>query len=148
MNEKPLPNPTVKSTGGSCWSTADIGGVLCNPVYTGIDPFPQIVPEDLWLKAAEKQVAEEGAEQYLVNVLFMLKASFQHVRGHPARDVSVEADNVVATGVGPFPKLISDEQWVRAAAEKLRIQGAGHFMRGVLQQMRATLRGADITLPE
>lgn len=148
MKNKPLPKPTVKSTGGSQWSAADIGGVLCNPVVTGLGPFPQVVPENIWLKAAEKQVAEEGAEQYLVNMVFMLKESFQHVRGHPGRDISVELDDVVATGVGPFPSLISDEQWVRAAADKMRTQGVINFMRGVLQKMRATLRGADITLPE
>lgn len=148
MNNKPLPKPTVKSTGGSQWSAAEIGGVLCNPVVTGLGPFPQVVSDNIWLSAAEKQVTEEGAEQYLVNMLFMLKESFQHVRGHPGRDISVELDDVVATGVGPFPGLISDEDWVRAAADKLRAQGTGNFMRGVLQKMRATLREAEITLPE
>ena len=148
MNDKPLPKPTVKTTGGSRWNPADVGGVLCNPVVTGLGPFPQVVPDNTWLKAAEKLVAEQGAEQYLVNMLFMLKESFRQVRGHPARDISIDADNVVATGVGPFPSLISDEQWVRAAAEKLRAQGASTFMRGVLQKMRDTLRGSDITLAE
>ena len=82
------------------------------------------------------------------NVLFMLKDSFKRLQGHPPRDVSLETDNIIATGVGPSPCLISDEQWVRAAAAKLREQGVTVFMRDQLRQMRETLRGAGMTLPE
>jgi hypothetical protein len=148
MSDNPLPKPTVQPWIGSSWEASDVRAVLCNPVNVGLGPFKQAVPEDLWLKAAEKQVAEYGAEQYLVNVLFMLKESFKRVQGHPPRDVSLETDNIIATGVGPFPCLISDEQWVRASTAKLREQGVTVFMRHQLRKMRETLLGTGLTLPE
>ena len=148
MSENPIPKPTVRPATGSSWEASGVRAVLCNPVNVGLGPFKQIVPEDLWLKGAEKQVAEHGAEQFLVNVLFMLKDSFKRVQGHPSRDVSLETDNIIATGVGPFPCLISDEQWVRASAAKLREQGVTVFMRDQLRKMRETLLGTGLTLPE
>ena len=81
MSENPIPKPTVRSATGSSWEASDVRAVLCNPVNVGLGPFKQIVPEDLWLKGAEKQVAEHGPEQFLVNVLFMLKDSFKRVQG-------------------------------------------------------------------
>ena len=146
MSENPIPKPTVRPATGSSWEAPDVRAVLCNPVNVGLGPFQQAVPEDLWLKAAEKQVAEYGAEQYLVNVLFMLKESFKRVQGHPPRDLSLETDNIIATGVGPFPCLISDEQWVRASAARLREQGVIPFMRDQLRKMRETLLGTGMTL--
>jgi hypothetical protein len=95
----------------------------------GLGPFKQGVPEDVWLQAAEKQVAEDGAEQYLVNMLFTLKESFKQIKGHPSRDISIETDNAISTGVGPFPRLVPDEQWIRASAAKMREQGVTVFMR-------------------
>ena len=148
MSENPIPKPTVRPATGSSWEASDVRAVLCNPVNVGLGPFKQAVPEDLWLKAEEKQVAEYGAEQYLVNVLFMLKESFKRVQGHPPRDVSLETDNIIATGFGPFPCLISDEQWVRASAAKLRDQGVTPFMRDQLRKMRETLLGTGLALPE
>jgi hypothetical protein len=148
MSENPIPKPTVQSRTGSSWAASDVRAVLCNPVNVGLGPFKQIVPEDLWLKGAEKQVAEHGAEQFLVNVLFMLKDSFKRVQGHPPRDVTLETDNIIATGVGPFPSLISDEQWVRAAAAKMRDHSVSPFMRDQLRKMRETLLGTGLKLPE
>jgi hypothetical protein len=145
MSEKPLPEPTVRPPSGSQWETSDVRGALCNPAYVGIGPFKEIVPEDIWLRAAEKQIAAEGAEQFLVNMVFMLKASFVTVQDHPLRDVSIHADNIIATGVGPFPALISDEQWIRTAAVKLREQGAGPFLRVLLHDLRETLHGSSTT---
>jgi hypothetical protein len=148
MSKNPLPKPTVRPRTGSSWEVSDVRAVLCNPVNVGLGPFKQAVPEDLWLNAADKQVAEQGAEQYLVNVLFMLKESFKPVQGHPPRDVSLETDNIIATGVGPFPGLISDEHWVRSSAAKLREQGVTVFMRDQLRKMREALLGTTLTLPE
>jgi hypothetical protein len=148
ISENPVPKPTVRPGTGSSWEVSDVRAVLCNPVNAGLGPFKHAVPEDLWLKAAEKQVAEYGAEQYLVNVLFMLKESFKRVQGHPPRDVSLETDYIIATDVGPFPRLILDEQWVRASAAKLRDQGVTRFMRDQLRKMRETLLGTGLTLPE
>ena len=47
-----------------------------------------------------------------------------------------------------FPCLISDEQWVRASAARLREQGVIPFMRDQLRKMRETLLGTGMTLPE
>ena len=83
-------------------------------------------------------------EQYLVNMLFMLKESLKELKIHPQRDVRIEADNPAATGVGPFPRLISDEQWIWASAAKMRQQGVTPFMGDVLRKLRDTLLGAGL----
>ena len=51
-------------------------GILCNPVYTGVEGFLQITEDDLWVRSAVKLVKEIGVEQFLVNMLFMLKKTF------------------------------------------------------------------------
>ena len=58
MSDNPIPKPTVQPRTGSSWEASDVRAVLCNPVNVGLGPFKQAVPEVLWLKAAEKQVAE------------------------------------------------------------------------------------------
>jgi hypothetical protein len=148
MSENPLPTPTVRAGRAAEWQESDVRAILCNPLYVGLGPFKQVVAEDMWLQAAEKQVAEEGAEQYLVNVLFMLKESLKKLQSHPQRDIGLEVDNAVATGVGPFPRLISDEQWIRASAAKMRQQGVTAFMRAQLRKLRDTLLGADLKTEE
>ena len=62
------------------WNEIMIGGLLCNPVYTGIGPFPQMVDDQRWIAAGVQLVKEKGLRQYLVNVLYQLKKSFEAVR--------------------------------------------------------------------
>ena len=70
--EVPLPN--VAHPGDRAWSDEwnedMVGGILCNPVYAGIPPFPEAVPETQWTTAALKQIDQIGAKQFL-SICFM-----------------------------------------------------------------------------
>jgi hypothetical protein len=47
--------------------------MICNPAYAGLPPFPQIISDEAWIKAATQLINEEGPEQFLVNMLYMLR---------------------------------------------------------------------------
>jgi hypothetical protein len=50
--------------------------MIANPVYAGLGPFPPLVDDEQWVRAAVKAIEEDGAEQFLVNLLFVLRATF------------------------------------------------------------------------
>ncbi|MFC1961205.1 hypothetical protein ACFLYO_10910 [Chloroflexota bacterium] len=52
-----------------------VRGMICNPVYAGVGPYPPLVSEEEWVKAATVMIKKEGAEQFLVNMLAMLRQS-------------------------------------------------------------------------
>ena len=60
------------------WNPEQVRGVISNPCYAGIGPYPPLVPEDAWIHTAARTIASEGAEQFLVNMLEMLRQSFEH----------------------------------------------------------------------
>jgi hypothetical protein len=47
--------------------------MLINPIYTGVGPFPRLVEDAAWGRACAKLIEEEGADQFLVNLLFVLR---------------------------------------------------------------------------
>jgi len=49
----PAPNVTVR-TGDDAgeWTPEQIRGILCNPIYAGISPFPSLVSDEAWVKSA------------------------------------------------------------------------------------------------
>ena len=75
-NTPPLPKPNVKysNTPGET-SEASLRGLISNPVYVGVPPYPRLVSDEAWVKAALELIEEDGAEQFLVNLLFMLRNS-------------------------------------------------------------------------
>lgn len=75
---KPLPKVNVKfAAAGSPGNLTPemLRGLVCNPIYTGIGPFPAIVDDETWVHAAARAIDEEGAEQFLVNMLYVLRRS-------------------------------------------------------------------------
>jgi hypothetical protein len=54
----------------------EVRGVIANPIYAGVGPYPQQVPDEQWVRAAANAIREDGAEQFLVNLLHMLRQSF------------------------------------------------------------------------
>jgi hypothetical protein len=56
-----------------------VGGILCNPVYAGIPPFPAMVDDQTWINTGVKLAREIGLRQYLVNLLYELKKSMPSV---------------------------------------------------------------------
>ena len=78
--ERPLPVRTAEfATGGvdGLDSEENIRGLLCNPIYSGVGPFPRMVSDEVWIGSAAKLIREEGPEQFLVNMLYVLRRSFE-----------------------------------------------------------------------
>src|SRR5262245_58901849 len=44
---------------GDEWNEDMVGGTLCNPVYAGIPPYPEVVPESQW-RAVLTQIGQIG----------------------------------------------------------------------------------------
>jgi hypothetical protein len=74
---RPLPKPTAEfvasSADTSSLTEAELRGILCNPIYAGVGPYPAIVSDEQWIHAAAGMVRTEGAEQFLVNLLHILR---------------------------------------------------------------------------
>jgi len=76
---EPLPEPTAtlkSSDDGSPFTEAELRGMLCNPIYAGLGPFPPYISDERWIRNAAKLIREEGVEQFLVNLLHILKMTF------------------------------------------------------------------------
>ncbi len=75
---RPLPPVTVEiATGGRhTWTEAAVRGTICNPIYAGVGPYPQMIEDEMWVRAAAKMIEQEGVEQFLVNMLHVLRQSF------------------------------------------------------------------------
>ena len=58
-------------------SVEAVKGILVNPIYTGIGPFPRLVEDAAWVRGCAKLIEEEGADQFLVNLLYVLRECFQ-----------------------------------------------------------------------
>ena len=80
-SEERVPMPDVAYPGDREWSDQwnekMVGGIICNPVYAGIPPFPAMVDDKTWIAAGVKMVESVGLRQYLVNVLYELKKSMR-----------------------------------------------------------------------
>lgn len=82
----PLPKPTAKlrlSGSSAHFTEEEVRGIIANPVYAGIGPFPQLVPDEQWIRAASKAIQTDGPEQFLVNLLHVLRASLEGVKVLP-----------------------------------------------------------------
>ena len=82
--DEDIPLPNVSYPGERGWDEGElneemIGGLLCNPVYAGIPPFPAMIDDQTWINAGVKLAEEMGLRQYLVNVLYELKKSLGSV---------------------------------------------------------------------
>jgi hypothetical protein len=78
--KKPLPKPNVvvarSETPSHEWTEEAVRGMVINPIYAGVGPFPRMVEDDAWVHACARLIEEEGAEQSLVNLLYVLRESF------------------------------------------------------------------------
>jgi hypothetical protein len=76
----PLPRPSVSVPEGgedpAEFGEAGIRGVVMNPIYTGIGQYPKYIADDQWIAAARRILAEDGPDQFLVNLLYVLRRSF------------------------------------------------------------------------
>ena len=76
-SESPLPAPNVvvarSGTPPDELSPEAVKGILVNPIYAGLGPFPRLVQDDAWIRGCARMIKEEGAEQVLVNLLYVLR---------------------------------------------------------------------------
>ena len=76
-NEPPLPTPNVvvarSGTPVEELSPEAVKGILVNPIYAGVGPYPRLVQDDAWVRGCARMIEEEGAEQVLVNLLHVLR---------------------------------------------------------------------------
>lgn len=74
----PLPKPNVEfaAAGDSGEMTPKkVRGMIANPVYAGVGPYPALIEEEEWVRSAAKMIKDEGADQFLVNMLYVLRQS-------------------------------------------------------------------------
>ncbi len=100
-NQSPLPRCTVKYVNDpNQMNEAAIRGMLSNPVYVGIPPYRRVVSDEAWIRAAVELINEDGPEQFLVNMLYMLRVSM--VDAVPDEAIPEDYD-------GPWPDEEEDE---------------------------------------
>jgi hypothetical protein len=75
----PAPNVVVARAGARLGELPPeaVRGILVNPIYTGVGPYPRLVEDAAWVRACAKLIEEEGKEQFLVNLLYVLRECFQ-----------------------------------------------------------------------
>jgi hypothetical protein len=74
----PAPNVVVARAGARLDELPPeaVTGILVNPIYTGVGPYPRLVEDASWVRACAKLIEQEGAERFLVNLLFVLRECF------------------------------------------------------------------------
>jgi hypothetical protein len=79
----PAPNVVVARSGTPMreLSPEAIRGILVNPIYAGVGPFPPLVEDAACVRACAKLIEEEGSEQFLVNLLFVLRECLPKTTG-------------------------------------------------------------------
>ncbi len=78
MKKHTLPKPNARFHRPGETKPTDapsVNGMICNPIFTGMGKFPPLVDDEAWITAAGQFIAEEGAEQFLVNLLYLLRES-------------------------------------------------------------------------
>ena len=77
--DQPLPRVNVEyATSGdtSAMTPEKMRSLICNPIYAGVGPYPALVDEETWVRAAAQMIEIEGSEQFLVNMLYVLRQSW------------------------------------------------------------------------
>jgi hypothetical protein len=51
--------------------------------------------------------------------------------------------NPIYAGIGPYPALVTDDVWIEAATHLIAEEGAGAFLRQLLQGLREAFPATD-----
>ena len=79
----PIPEPNVGThevelgTNQEEWTEEQVRFILCNPFVVGMGPFPSVIPDEQWIRCNARLIRDEGPEQFLVNLLAVLRDSFE-----------------------------------------------------------------------
>jgi hypothetical protein len=82
----PLPKPNVEfAVGGDTgeMTPEKVRSLFCNPLYAGFGPFPALIDDEIWVRAAAHAIREHGPEQFLVNMLYVLRKSYETLKTDP-----------------------------------------------------------------
>jgi uncharacterized glyoxalase superfamily protein PhnB len=94
-NPAPLPAPNVKvkiRSDGVQWTVEQVRALRSNPLYAGIGPFAPLVSDEVWVRSAAEAIRDDGAEQFLVNLLYVLRNSIQFPSDAKNSDQSDQLD--------------------------------------------------------
>ena len=80
-----LPRPNVEwvpsGTPPAAMTATAVKGILINPLNAGAGPFPSMVGDAEWVSACKRLLQEDTPEQFLVNLLFVLRQSLATLDG-------------------------------------------------------------------
>jgi hypothetical protein len=77
--ELPAPNVKVQRQSQGPPRTHEARkGILVNPIYAGMGPYPRMVSDEMWIRAAAAAVQGDGIFQFLVNLLYLLHECFPY----------------------------------------------------------------------
>ena len=75
----PKPNVAIRTADDDGkWTAEHVAGIICNPIYAGIGPYPPLVDEKTWVRTAATAIDSDGKEQFLVNLLYLLRQDFEN----------------------------------------------------------------------
>ena len=77
----PSPDAALVESGNELLrlGSAALKHLAINPIYAGIGSFPRTVTDAQWIAVARTVLAEDGPEQFLVNMLFALRQTLGNV---------------------------------------------------------------------
>jgi hypothetical protein len=110
--DKPLPKPNVvvpkSGTPAHELSPKAVKGILVNPIYAGLGPFPPVVSDLEWVRACGRVIKQDGAEQFLVNLLYVLRESLNTDLLRSITDPPKKGNKVVGPPQANAPRLASE----------------------------------------
>lgn len=69
-------------------------------------------------------------------------------REFTAEDVADMISNPVYAGIGPYPPIVDDDQWVAAALVGINEHGADAFLRRMLRVLRGAMQNTVMDFDE
>jgi len=106
--------PGNSGGGSGSWTSNDIRGVLHNPIYIGIGPYPALIDEATWIKAQEQTIKDEGTGAVLGQIRRLVEETFGHV-----------------------PDWMAAPDWITTSSAQCQKEGTKAFFLAFLQKMRA-----------
>src|SRR5579864_6390277 len=77
--DRTLPAPNIEFVAaGDAPHALEVNGLramFMNPVYAGVGPYPAMVTDDVFVPVNASMIRRDGPDQYLVNLLYLLRRS-------------------------------------------------------------------------
>jgi len=85
LPETPAPDVEFVTSGTQPgeFTEAGIKGICMNPTYADIGEFPPFVSDRQWVAACKRIMERDTPEQFLVNLLFLLRSTLGYVGETP-----------------------------------------------------------------